>query len=127
MVTPNVKHVVVTVAGGVVSCTPENVTVKSANTLLVFTLETAGYAFPEQNAIVVNQPGAEFPYALWQQAPKVVALYDRNSNLATYNYTIAVVDQFSGQRFSVDPTISNDGKGAALAPADAEAAEAAMA
>lgn len=122
MVTPNVKHVVVTVAGGVVSCHPDNVTVKSANTLLVFTLETAGYAFPEQNAIVVNQPGADFPFAFWQQTPKVVALYDRNSNAASYSYTLAVVDQFSGQRFRADPMISNDGRNATVAPEPAEAA-----
>jgi hypothetical protein len=127
MTTVNVKHVKVTVSDGVISCNPEDVIAKSANTLLVFTLETAGYVFPDSDAVVVTGGGAEFPYPLWKEAPKVVALYDRNSNQATYNYTIAVVDQFSGQRFSVDPAITNDGKATGKAPADVEAAEVAIA
>ena len=107
---PNVKHVKVSVSSGVVSCQPERVAVSVANTLLVFSLETPGYAFPDTQSVVVNQPGQEFPYPVWLQHPKAVALFDRGSNAAEYAYTVNVVDQFSGQRSSVDPTIVNEGR-----------------
>ena len=110
MAIPNVKHVKVSVSGGVISCQPDRVVVSTPNTLLVFALDTPGYVFPELNPVVVNQPGAEFPYAAWWQHPKAVALFDRGNNTADYSYTVNVVDQFSGQRFRLDPTISNEGR-----------------
>ncbi|MBT9599243.1 MAG: hypothetical protein IV094_24945 [Vitreoscilla sp.] len=107
---PSTKHVTVTVeAGGAVVCTPQTVNVSSANVLIVFHLETAGYAFPASDAVVVSNPGSQFPYPSWTAYPGYAALFDFDNDTAEYSYTVNVIELSTGRTLSVDPVIKNGG------------------
>lgn len=110
MASSNVKTVRVTVQAGAIQCTPDPVPVSGAQVLLVFRLDTPGYAFPETDAVVVGPSVDEFPYAAWQQNVSTAALFDRNRNAGDHAYTLTVVDSQSGQTLKHDPTIRNEGR-----------------
>ena len=102
-----VKRVNVTVSAGKVSCTPDPVKVSAANVLIVFDLQTAGYAFPATNAVVVMTPGTQFPYPSWTMSPSSASLLDIDGDTSNYAYTVNVVELSTGHHLSVDPTIKN--------------------
>jgi hypothetical protein len=106
----NVKHVSVTVdSSGAVSCSPNTANLSGSNVLVVFRLDTPGYAFPVDNAVVVNNPGSQFPYPSWTAYPGYAALFDLDSNTAEYSYTVNVIELSTGRTLSVDPAIKNNG------------------
>lgn len=90
----------------VVVCTPELLSVTGHNSLLTFRLTNPDYRFPQVGAIVVQNPGTEFPNC-WQLDEANMALRDRCNNAASYNYTVTVEHKTSGARRSVDPIIQN--------------------
>lgn len=107
---PTVKHVNVSInEAGQVVCTPETANVNGANALIVFHLETAGYAFPASNAVVVSNPGTQFPYPSWTAYPGYAALFDADGDTNNYSYTVNVVELSTGQTLSADPTVKNNG------------------
>lgn len=91
-----------------ITCSPTDLTVDAQNSLILFQLQTEGYAFPTSGSIVVSDGGTEFPN-LWYISPSQVALQDLCSLNADYNYTVTVEETSSGQRhFHKDPTITNE-------------------
>jgi hypothetical protein len=110
MASSNVKTVRVSVQDGTIVCTPDPVPVSGAQVLLVFRLDTPGYAFPETDAVVVAPSVEEFPYTAWQQNASTAALFDRNRNAGDHAYTLSLVDTRSGQTLRHDPTIRNEGR-----------------
>jgi hypothetical protein len=110
MASQNVTKIKVTVsASGALQCAPDPASVKGANALLAFELDTDDYKFPNTAAVVVSSPGDDFPYASWTLSSEEAALYDENNDKVQYAYTVTVVHKHSGQVLSVDPTIVNEG------------------
>lgn len=107
---PNaVQHVLVTVdTQGQLRCRPDPVVVQGADVLISFRLMTQGYAFPEQGAVVVAQPGDSFPIPAWTVSASLAVLLDRDDVVGDFAYTVNVVHVASGQRLSVDPTVRNE-------------------
>ena len=107
----NDPHVVVVTvdASGTVACDPEKIDVMGCDTVLKFMLRTAGYVFPEQNAIVVTNPGQQFPYPsrTLPKQPTKATLYDHNSTIGSFKYTIYVKNTATGKVLELDPTINN--------------------
>jgi hypothetical protein len=101
-----VKTVSVTVAGGTVTCTPDTVDVTHANTLVVFTLDTASYTFPSSSAIVVTTSSTDFPYASWTLKPQTAAIFDAKGINGSFKYSATVLDS-GGNPISNDPVIHN--------------------
>jgi len=101
---------------------PETITVDQSTSLIVFQLQTAGWAFPDDGSAVrvagtdpVTKVNAakQFPTA-WI-SPNVLALQDHN-NCSTqpccnYSCTVSIVHTSTGQRLSKDPAIQNDTQG----------------
>lgn len=105
-----IKQVAVTVSEtGAITCTPSQAVIKGSNVLLTFQLQTAGYAFPSTGAVVVANGGGQFPYPCWTVDANTAALFDVNSVVADYNYTVTVVQVDSGDRLHMDPMIRNEG------------------
>lgn len=95
-------------AGGDVVCTPDPVVVKTTKSTLVFRLVTPGWEFRAQDAIVVSQPGTEFPEPS-KTAPggSKATLFDRDRSVGSYAYTVNVWQPSTGRTGTVDPTIEN--------------------
>ena len=105
----SVKHVLVTVdRNEQVRCTPDPVNVSGTNVLIAFRLLTEGYAYPDQDAIVVTNPGSTFPYASWTLNPQLATQLDVDNADGDFSYTVNVVQVASGRHLSVDPTIRNE-------------------
>ncbi len=94
------------VAGGKAVCNPDIAVVNEPGTLLSFQLVTPGWAFPSEEAIVVRDPGNNFPYPSWTVQPQLATLLDADTDSGDYAYGV-VVQSESGQRIFVDPTIRN--------------------
>lgn len=91
-----------------ITCAPTDQIVVAQNSLILFQLQTEGYAFPTTGSIVVQDGGSEFPN-LWYISPTQVALQDLCQITANYNYTVTVEETSSGKRhFHKDPTITNE-------------------
>lgn len=107
---PNkIKQVSVTVSGGVVTCTPSTAVINQSNVLIVLQLQTTGYAFPSTDAIVVANPGTQFPNPSWTVDANTAAIQDVNSAAGNFSYTVTVVEVDNGNRLSLDPSIRNEG------------------
>src|SRR5690349_3701976 len=78
--TPNQAIVTVDAAGNVV-CTPNPLPANGKNVELKFALQADGYVFPEADALVVSNPGTEFPQPSRTLPPHgtTALLFDRNS------------------------------------------------
>jgi len=104
-----VQHVLVSVdAQGQLRCRPDPVVVRGPNVLISFRLMSEGYAFPEQAAVVVAQPGDSFPIPAWTVNAALAVLLDRDDVAGDFAYTVNVVHVATGQRLSVDPTVRNE-------------------
>jgi hypothetical protein len=92
-----------------VTCTPENVTVSACDTVLKFLLQTDGYVFPKEGAIVVDNPGKQFPFPsrTLPKQPTKATLYDHNTAAGDFKYTVYVKDVATGKILELDPTIKN--------------------
>ncbi|HSI57218.1 MAG TPA: hypothetical protein VLA16_06665 [Ideonella sp.] len=105
-----IKQVAVTVSEtGQITCTPSQAVIKGSNVLLTFNLLTADYAFPSTGAVVVASGGSQFPYPCWTVDANTAVLFDVNTVVADYNYTITVVQIDSSDRLHMDPSIRNEG------------------
>ncbi len=103
-------QVIVTVdANQTVTCTPENVSVRGCDTVLKFLLKTEGYVFPKEGAIVVTDPGKQFPFPsrTLPKQPTKATLYDHNTAAGDFKYTVYVKDVATGKILELDPTIKN--------------------
>lgn len=92
-----------------VTCTPENVTVRGHDTVLKFRLQTDGYVFPKEGAIVVTDPGQQFPFPsrTLPKQPTKATLYDHNTEFGDFKYTVYVKEVATGKILELDPTINN--------------------
>ncbi len=108
----SVNTVSVTVAsngsgGVIISCTPNPIDVGVHNTLITFSLDTAGYKFRATNAIVLDTPNPDFPYPSWTVKPTMATLLDLCNTIDTFKYSVFIVDTTTGVGYSVDPEIKN--------------------
>ncbi len=96
-----------------ITCTPDlaDVAQGASRVLIVFTLNTSGYRFRTANAIELDQPVDDFPYASWTISDTQAGLFDRNKVADTVKYSVTVVNTTTGEEFSVDPEIKNGGGG----------------
>jgi len=103
------NHVHVTVDSGKVVCDPHALPATGRDVKLKFVLKTDGYVFPNEGAVVVSQPGLQFPEPSQTVPPSntIATLLDRNTAVGTFSYTVTVQQVSSGQLLRVDPTIIN--------------------
>ncbi len=87
-------------------CNPEQVTVGTSNALIEFDLITPGYSFDPDTPITFAEPAADFP-DLWVISATQVTMRDRCTVPGDYTFTIHVVEDETGKRFKVDPSIIN--------------------
>jgi len=103
------NQVIVTVdTHGNVTCDPDPVCADGRKIHLKFLLQTEGYIFPEDNAIVVENGGTEFPDPSKTVGPDnvVAKIYDHNSCAGTFKYTVTV-QKVGGGTIEHDPLITN--------------------
>jgi hypothetical protein len=111
MQTSNPSRVTVTVdASGTPVCSPDPVRVRGRDAQLMFELQTAGYVFPKDGAVVVSDPGSQFPQPSRTLPPHdtTATLLDRNTEVASFKYTVTVKNIATGQLVPLDPIIQND-------------------
>ena len=87
-------------------CTPHLVTVDASNALIEFDLTTPGYSFDPDGPITFNTVTTDFP-DLWFISATQVTMRDRCQTSGDFAFTIHVVEDSSGTRFGVDPTVRN--------------------
>ncbi len=105
-------HVSVSVdSKGKLVCQPHVLSISGSDAVLRFSLQTAGYVFPKRDAVVVADPGEEFPFPSRTLPPNdtKATLYDRNTGAGNFNYTVHVQKVDSGEMLRVDPVINNEG------------------
>lgn len=96
---------------GLPVCTPNPVVVTAPDTLIVFRLDAANHQFPSADAVVVSEPGDDFPYPCWRTDRHTVALYDAADDNLSFRYTVTVINTSTGEPVRVDPGISNQSLG----------------
>ncbi|MGM9487350.1 hypothetical protein [Ideonella sp. YS5] len=90
-----------------VSFSPDPVAVKKPHTLIVFRLKTAGWAFADEGAIEVSEPGTQFPAASWTEQADRASLLDLMSESGQFKYSVTLVHKKTGRRLVIDPVIKN--------------------
>ncbi len=96
-------------AGDTIVCTPDPVDVKAGQEAIEFTLVTPGYVFRKQNAIVVSNPGRDFPRpSITSDSGTKATLRDRDLDSLEYKYTVYLKEVATGRIISVDPVIRNE-------------------
>lgn len=106
----NPNHVTVTVDPlGKVACDPDPLPADGRDIHLKFVLNTAGYVFPQDAAVVVSNPGVEFPEPSRTLPPNdtQATLFDRNTQKGSFKYTVTVQQVATGNLIEYDPTIDN--------------------
>lgn len=105
---PNHAHVTVD-DDGTVHCKPDPLPAAGRDIHLKFVLKTEGYVFPDDDAVVLNEPCNEFPVPSKTLPPgnTTVHLFDRNTGPGSYDYTVTVVKLLTGECLKHDPTIDN--------------------
>ena len=104
-------NVVVTVdANNQPVCTPDTVFARGRNVVLKFEVQTAGYVFPTTGAVVVTNPGSQFPDPSRTIGPNdtLATLLDLNTDKGTFKYTVAVQRVAGGEVLRLDPSIQNE-------------------
>ena len=90
-------------------CSPDPIVVKPGQGALEFRLQTPGYVFRRQNAIVVSNPGRDFSRPSVTSACGTRAtLRDRDLDSREYKYSVFLKQLSTARIVSVDPTIRND-------------------
>ncbi len=105
---PNHVHVKVDSSDNVF-CEPNPVPADGRDIKLKFVLKTDGYVFPQADAVVVSNPGTEFPEPSKTIGPDdtKATLLDRNTGPGTFTYTVIVKKVATGEFFRHDPMIDN--------------------
>lgn len=103
---PNHVHVRIDSAETVI-CDPNPLPADGKNIKLKFVLLTDGYVFPQSDAVVVTNPGVEFPEPSKTPSDTLATLFDRNSCAGTFTYTVTVKKVATGELFRHDPSIDN--------------------
>lgn len=88
-------------------CSPENINVTDGNSLIEFNLTTPGYSFDPETPITFNESTSDFP-DLWVITATQITMRDRCTTAGTYAFTVHVVEDSTGKRFKVDPSITNE-------------------
>jgi hypothetical protein len=104
------NHVTVTVdPSGTVGCDPNPLPTDGRNVILKFVLITEGYVFPKEGAVVVTDPGTEFPEPSKTLPPNdtKATLFDRNTGPGDFRYTVTVQKVATGELLRHDPMIEN--------------------
>jgi len=104
------NHVRVTVdSSDKVFCDPNPLPADGRDIKLKFVLKTDGYVFPQTDAVVVSNPGTEFPEPSQTIGPDdtKATLFDRNTGPGTFTYTVTVKKVATGEFFRHDPSINN--------------------
>lgn len=105
------SEVSVSVVEGRIVCDPDVVQVTAASKNQVsFRLVSAGYTFPQSDAVVMKQPSPDFPEPARTVGDASVQLKDLNRTKGVYPYTVTVLDR-NGRPIRLDPGIGNDGEG----------------
>lgn len=92
---------------GTIHVSPDPVGVSGSNTTITFNLLSSGYSFASSNAIVVPQPGSQFPNPSTTVSATQATLLDVNSDANTYKYVVHLVRNSDNQPLSLDPAIEN--------------------
>lgn len=102
--------VIVTVAGDeTIVCNPDPINVKPGQSTLKFVLQAPGYVFRQKKAIVVSNPGRDFPLPSVTSADGLTAtLRDEHLDCCDYKYNVYLMQVSSGRIISVDPIIRNE-------------------
>ncbi len=94
-----------------VVCSPEHLTVSDrCNAVLKFVLQTQGYVFRQKRAVIVSDPGKQFPFPsrTLPNHPMKATLYNHNTVGGVFKYSVYVKDVATGTVLMVDPTIINE-------------------
>ena len=105
---PNHVHVTVD-SSDKVFCDPNPLPADGRDIKLKFVLKTAGYVFPQTDAVVVSDPGTEFPEPSKTIGPEdtKATLFDRNTGPGSFAYIVTVKKLLTGELLKHDPTIEN--------------------
>ncbi|MBI5719772.1 MAG: hypothetical protein HZC37_19040 [Burkholderiales bacterium] len=103
-------EVTVTVQGDeTIVCSPDPISVKAGQHVVEFQLATPGYVFRRHDAIVVSNPGRDFPRpSVTSPCGTKATLRDRDLDREEYKYTVYLVQVATGRIISVDPVIRNE-------------------
>lgn len=94
---------------GTIVCSPDPITVKRGQSGLKFQLQAPGYVFRQKNAIVVSNPGRDFPLPSATSADGMTAtLRDEHLDCCDYKYSVYLMEVSSGRIIDVDPIIRNE-------------------
>lgn len=109
---PAAKAATVTVtvdSEGTIVCSPDPINVKRNQSTLKFVLQAPGYVFRQKKAIVVSDPGRDFPLPSVTSADGLTAtLRDEHLDCCDYKYSVYLMQVSSGRIICVDPVIRND-------------------
>lgn len=90
-------------------CSPDPIDVRAGQGVLEFVLQAPGYVFRQHDAIVVSNPGRDFPRPSVTSACGTKAtLRDRNLDNREYKYSVYLKQVSTGRIVCVDPTIRNE-------------------
>jgi hypothetical protein len=96
--------------GVTIQCEPDPVQVGVCDTLISFKLDTAGYRFKKENAIVLKEESTDFPYDSWTISHTHAALLDKcDIKGETFGYYVHLIRDSDKKEISVDPFIKNTG------------------
>jgi len=100
----------VTVVDNEPVCSPDVAVVRGRDAMLTFQLQTPGYVFRPSDAVVVTNPGTQFPHPSRTLPPDdtTVTLLDLGTERGTFDYTVWVQPVQGGKPLSLDPTIQNE-------------------
>lgn len=101
------NEVVVARQGGQWTCSPDPVVPVGQNAQIRFLLQDDTHRFRDQDPVVVDDPGSQFPEKSRTQDPKTAKLLDKNTERGSFKYTVYLVDA-QGREVVIDPTIKNE-------------------
>lgn len=110
MYTTQIVHTVTisVTPAGFIQCSPDPLPVRGRDATLTFLLETAGYRFPINRAVMVKAaPNAQFPFPAQTRDARTVTLYDANTDDLLYPYTVRVISLEDERLIERDPSIEN--------------------
>ena len=103
---PNHVHVTID-SSGTVNCDPNPLPADGKDIKLKFVLLTDGYVFPQEKAVVVANPGVEFPEPQKHRATPSPRRSDRSTLVRESTYTVTVQKVSTGELLRHVPLINN--------------------
>lgn len=99
----------VNVVDDAIVCSPDPVDVTSVDSRLRFELPANGdWVFPARGAVVISDPGTQFPNGCHRVGERVVLLKDCNTATGRFKYTVSVRNRVNGRSLTLDPEIRNE-------------------